>query len=75
MNKNRKMRLQKAISEFAHAKDEIEAILNEEQEAFDNLPESLQESERGDEMQEYIDHLTEAMDALNEAENELDCVE
>jgi hypothetical protein len=36
-------------------RERLADVLDEEQEALDNLPESLQESERGEQMQEYID--------------------
>ena len=36
-------------------REQLAAVLDEEQEALDNLPESLQESERGEQMQEYVD--------------------
>lgn len=40
-----------------NVKDAIQAVLDEEQEAYDNLPEGLQEAERGQQMQEYIEAL------------------
>ena len=46
--------------------DRLDTIMGEEQEALDNLPESLQESERGQQMQEYIDTMEEVLDALQE---------
>ena len=42
----------------------LESVIDEEQEALDNLPESLQESERGEQMQEYIDAMTDVLDEL-----------
>ena len=36
-------------------REQLAGIRDEEQEAFDNMPESLQESERGEQMVEYID--------------------
>lgn len=38
-------------------KSEIEGISEEEQESYDNLPESLQDGERGEKMQSAIDNL------------------
>jgi hypothetical protein len=43
---------------------EIDAVMEEEQSAFDNLPESLQEAERGQAMSEAIDSLQSARDDL-----------
>ena len=36
-------------------RDRVAAVMDEEQEALDNMPESLQDSEKGQQMQEYID--------------------
>ena len=40
-------------------KEALQDVLNEEQEAYDNLPERLQEADRGQQMQEYIETLVE----------------
>ena len=57
MNQQRRERLRKA-------RDEIEAIKDEEQEAYDNLPESLQDGEQGEKMDENIGDLDEAISVL-----------
>ncbi|MBR3467403.1 MAG: hypothetical protein IKH15_09315 [Bacteroidales bacterium] len=74
MNRNRRKQLVKALGQAEELKDTIETLRNEEQECFDNLPESLQYSERGDTMQEIansldyaVSNLEEAIDNLNEA--------
>ena len=59
MNKARRASLQKAL-------DLISAAKEEEEEAFENLPESLQESERGEAMQENFDQLEEIQGILEE---------
>ena len=64
MNRARRMRLSDALELIAQAKD----ILDEEQEAFDNLPENFQYGERGEQMEEYISDIEEAFDNLEEAE-------
>ena len=51
-------------------KDALQDVLNEEQEAYDNLPEGLQESDRGQQMQEYIDALEGVVDSLGELDIE-----
>lgn len=56
-------------------KNEIEDILWEEENAYDNMPENLQCSMRGEESSDAIDSLQEAVDTLDEAIdifNELD---
>ena len=47
--------------------NDLEAIKDEEEEARDNLPESLQDSERAEAMGEAIDNLEEAIEYLEEA--------
>lgn len=59
MNKERRAKLQKAI-------DLIEDVIGEEQDAYDNMPESLQYSEKGEKMDEGIDSLEAAKDILEE---------
>lgn len=46
-------------------KEELEDIMDEEQESFDNMPEGLQESDRGQQMQEYISTMEGAIDDLD----------
>ena len=57
MNKQRRNRLQKVIDKLEDLKLEVEAIREEEQEAYDNMPEGLQEAERGSQMYENISNL------------------
>lgn len=57
MNKDRRERIRKLIAELENINSEISDILSEEQDAFDNMPESLQEGERGDKAQEAISNL------------------
>lgn len=66
MNKQRRMRLDEAHSKLLEAQEIIEEVMNEEQDAFDNLPESLQGSERGEQMEEYIGTMQDAYDGLDE---------
>ncbi len=62
MNKDRKKRLSKIWSL-------LEEIKDEEQEAFDNLPESMQYTEKGESMEQNIDEIDEVMERLNEITN------
>lgn len=80
MNKSRRKRIAVAIRDLGKTtkhnfidnyidfiKDEIEDILWEENDAYDNMPENLQYSIRGEESSEAIDNLQEAVDLLEEA--------
>lgn len=50
--------------------EELREIRDDEQDAYDNLPESLQESSKGETMQEAIDKLEEILDDLEDIDLE-----
>lgn len=60
MNKDRRKQLQEALEKLEEARYIIESVCAEEQEAFDNMPESLQASDRGQRMEESISQLESA---------------
>lgn len=48
------------------ARETAEAVRDEEQDALDNMPESLQQGERGEAMQDAIEQLDALIDGLDE---------
>lgn len=66
MNKVRRQRIKEAIDLIQQVNEILAEVGDEEEEAFDNMPESLQESERGEQMQEYIDMIDEANEAIDD---------
>ena len=77
MNRNRRKSLRTILGQMDElstvletVKEALQDVLNEEQEAYDNLPEGLQESDRGQQMQEYIDALEGVVDSLGELDIE-----
>lgn len=54
MNKNRRDRLAKLSDQISDIMEKLEELRDEELEAFENLPESLNSSERGETMQTAI---------------------
>ena len=73
MNKQRrekirqlKVRFQDIQTELKQASSELFFILNEEQDAFDNMPEGLQSSYRGMCSEDAIDSMEEASEKLDE---------
>ncbi len=73
MNKTRREWIENVISRLSELQDELDNIASDEQDAFDNLPEGIQYSERGDAMTENVSDLEQAssdieklVDALNE---------
>lgn len=67
MNNQRRKALEKIQDKLRDIYADIEMYRDEEQDAFDNLPESIQYSERGEKMEEAISQLDEAYDAIDTA--------
>lgn len=67
MNKQRRKLIEDGYDLIMQGKSLIDTALEEEQECYDNLPEGIQMSDRGDEMQNNIDQLQECSDNLDEA--------
>lgn len=72
MNKQRRKAIGDIYDKLIDIQSDLEYIRDEEQEAFDNLPESIQYSERGERMEEYISSLEEALDYVDYAVESLD---
>jgi len=72
MNKARRKELDRAADMLREAYSIIESCRDDEEDAYDNLPESFQDGERGEEMQEYIDVMDEVMDQIDEAANAIE---
>lgn len=68
MNRARRKMLSDALDLISQAKVILDEVKDEEQEAFDNLPENFQYGERGEQMEEYISDIEEAFDNLEAAE-------
>ena len=67
MNKSRRAKINKLLEELEYINSEIESIKCDEQDAYDNLPESIQGSDRGQQMEEYVDSLDEAWESMQSA--------
>lgn len=77
MNKIRRKQLDKIAAELEAIRERIEAIRDEEQDYFDNMPEAFQDGEKGERTQEAISLLEDvfenvdgAIDYLNDLTNE-----
>lgn len=57
-------RIQELQGQIESIVSELETLRDEEQDAHDNLPESLQEGEKGQAMQEAIERMEDALSAL-----------
>lgn len=54
--------------QISEAKSILESVRDDEQSAFDNLPEGLQQSERGQAMEQNVSYLDDAISSLESIE-------
>lgn len=67
MNNNRRKELNRALPLLAEALEIIESVKDEEQDAFDCMPEGLQTSERGETMENNVSVLDDAICNINDS--------
>lgn len=72
MNKARRKSIEEITNKIYELKEKIEMLQDEEQEYFDNMPENLQGSERGEIAENAIGSFGEAIDYLENAIESLD---
>jgi len=78
VNDKRRKELNNIYGELHLRVGQLDDLLNEEQDAYDNLPESLQNAEKGEQMQECIDALDQAkseLEAVMDTLNQFDFIE
>lgn len=66
MNKQRRAEIKDIIETLESAKEDIEMVAEDERYSFENLPEGLQCSERGEVMEENADNLEEASSNIDD---------
>ncbi len=63
---NRKKQIEALQVKAQALSEDVDALLDELQQAYDNMPESLQDSERGEKMDQRIDTLTDWRNSLQD---------
>ena len=72
MNKQRRQKIRDVRKEIENCKANLQKILDEEQDYFDNMPENLQGSMRGSDSEDAIDTMEGCIDMI---ENCIDMIE
>ena len=67
MNNIRRKVLKSILEEIEEIKNRLEGVLSDEEEAFDNIPENLQGTERYEKAEEIISYLEDAISELDES--------
>lgn len=65
MNAKRRKEIEKILASLDGLEERISALYDEESEAYENLPEAIQESERGENILAASEALENAMDAAS----------
>ena len=66
MNNERRRKIKQAKELLDKANDLINDVINDEDMAFNNLSEGLQQTMRGEQMEENVSEMEEAIDGLEE---------
>ncbi len=66
MNNNRRIKIQKCIKNFYSVLNELNSIIDEEEDVFDNIPENLQSSFRNEETRGLIDDMQDASSKIED---------
>lgn len=75
MNKQRRREISKVMQALDEIHTSISDIWGEEEESYDNLPDSIRYSERGDAHENAIDALQSAMGSIEEASDYLEAAQ
>lgn len=71
MNKTRRFELAKLTLKIVNLHHELGVLQEEEEESVDNLPDSLQETDRADQMRDFVELIESARDLLEQSNEEL----
>ena len=71
MNKKRRKQIADIADKAEALKAAVDELLSEEQEGYNNLPESLQDGEKGETIQQAIENLENASSSLEEVNDYL----
>ena len=71
MNPDRRKKIDEAAELIGQAKTLLEIARDEERDAFENLPEGIQQSEKGERIEQAAEKLDEIVDAIDTLEGDL----
>lgn len=75
MNKQRRSKLANIINKLGIIMSDLQSLRDEEDEAYNNLPDSLRDGEKGAQMDDNINAMDNACDFIGDALQELENLE
>ena len=67
MNKARRKEIEKIITKLCELSEDLEALREEEQEYYDNMPEAIQQGVKGERAEEIIGNIADAQESIDAA--------
>mgnify|MGYP000009604586 FL=1 len=74
MNKARRKKIERIVTIMKAFKEDLEMLRDEEEQAYDNTPDSFKDCEKGERAEEIVESLSTAPDCVEEALSELESV-
>ncbi|WP_286755491.1 hypothetical protein [Roseivirga sp. UBA838] len=71
MNRIRRKELAEICAALTELAERLQVVRDEEEEAFDNMPESMQYTDRGERMQENVSTIDESISEIEDKVSEL----
>lgn len=75
MNRQRRKAITQIKNQLEELQERVEHLMSEEEDAIENLPDNLKDSGKGETMQEYADHLSSALEQMQNAVEDLEACE
>jgi hypothetical protein len=72
MNDARRKQIEEVLGRISEARADLETLKDEEQDYYDNMPESFQNGQNGEKAQAAIDALDEAINKLEDVESDIE---
>lgn len=72
MNKERRKKIGECAEKLAELRDELMELQSQEQEYMDNMPENMQEGQKYEESEGYVDALEDACRCIDDAIDQLE---
>lgn len=66
MNKTRRKWIESLVEKLYEIQSDVDSIADEENEAYENLPEGIQDSDRGNTMYENVDDLQDISNGIED---------
>ena len=75
MNDKQRKDLSQLSNELSAIRSKVEDIQQENQDAYDNMPESFRDGEKGESAQACIDNLQTTLDGIDQAQEGMDAAQ